>query len=315
MGATALVLASLASVIHPAAAAHLPPLADPYQIFANARAYWTAQRYPAELQYTIVVHALAGDTPDARHYDASWSAATNVPVVDPVSAEERAHPYRPSPGVALSILFIPIMNIGGPRRGTGINTDLVGVPIVTPNYAFAIAPYVPPQKKTSAQIVGEIRAIYHDPMPARRVQELPPSELTTIAVVSTGTRRYTISLVGIESYGDHHDYHLALTPVRDPGRYRLRALWIDTRTFATDKLAQDGNFTRTTTTRVPWTVTFRDIDGARYIDTEHESQALAQGGSALHDVTISFENIIAAPGAPNVEGPSPFGALYEPNDT
>jgi hypothetical protein len=313
MRAAVLVLASLAAALHPAASAR-PPLSDPYQIFANARSYWMAQRYPTQLRYTISERALVGDTPDARHYDASWYAADNVALVDPVSAEERAHPYRPSAGVPISILFIPIVNIGGPRHGTGINTDLLGVPMLAPNYSFAVAPYVPPQKKTSAQIVGEIRAMYHDPLPAARAATLPASQLPTIAVVSAGTRRYTISLVGIEPYGDHLDYHLALTPLREPRRYRLRALWIDTRTFATDKLSQDGNFTGSDATRVPWTVTFHDIGGARYIDTEREMSPLGSRDGMLHDVTISFENIVAASAAPNVAGPTPPGALYEPSD-
>lgn len=307
MRAAALVLASLVS-LQPATAR--PALTDPYQIFANARTYWIAQRYPAQLQYTIAVRALSGDTPEARHYAASWTAAANIPLVDPVSAEERAHPYRPPAGVAISILFIPIVNIGGPRHGTGINTDLLGVPMLAPNYAFAIAPYVPPQKKTPAQIVGEIRAMYHDPLPAARAEELSAAQLPTIAVVSAGTRHYTISLVGIEPYGNRADYHLVLTPLTDPRRYRLRALWIDTRTFATDKLAQDGNFASTLATRVPWTITFHDVGGARYIDTESASGPLG----ALHDFTISFENVVAAAAAPNVTAPAPPGAFFEPSD-
>ncbi len=312
MRAAVLVLASLASAFAPRTST--PPLTDPYQIFANARTYWIAQRYPAQLQYTIAESALSGDTPNTRHYAASWDAAANVPLVDPVSAEERANPYRPPAGVPISILFIPIINIGGPRHGTGINTDLLGVPMLTPNYAFGIAPYVPPQKKTSAEIVGEIRAMYHDPMSAARAAKLPASQLPTIAVVSAGTRRYTVALIDIEPYGDHRDYHLTLTPVRDPKRFRLRALWIDTRTFATDKLDQDGNFASTDARRAPWTVTFRDVGGARYIDTETEWLPLGSSSGTLHDVTISFENIIAAAAAPNVAVPAPPGAFYEPSD-
>lgn len=311
MKLAALLLAALVPMQSSAA----QPLSDPYQIFSDARAYWLAQRYPAYVSYTIVVRAVAGQTPDARHYSAAWIARSNTPIVDSVSAEEKADPYRPPPGVTLSLLFLPIATIGGPRKGTGINTDLIGVPILTPNYAFAIAPYVPPQKKTAADIVGEIRAEYHDPLPASRANELPPSQLPTIAVVATSTRRYDITLLGIEPYGDHNDYHLKLTPLRDPGRYRLRELWIDERTYATDRLKQDGNFTSTTATRVSWTVTFHDVDGARYIESESETDALGKGGSALHDASIAFENV--APGDGRVvvaPGPVPAGALFEPAD-
>jgi hypothetical protein len=288
------------------------PLTDPYQIFANARTFWMAQRYPASLRYTVAVQASAGGAREARHYSESWSAQSNAVIADPVSLEERANPYKPSPGVSIAIFIFPIANIGGPRKGTGINTDLVGVPVLSPNYAFEIAPYVPPSKQTPAQLVAEIRAEYHDPLPPKRANALPPSEIPTIAVVAASQRRYIISSLGTEPYDDHQDYHLQLKPVSEPGRYRLREMWIDTRTFATDKLIQDGNFSRGSATRVSWSVTFLAIDGAQYIDSESETTPLAKGAGALRDVTISFGDITPAAELPAVGGPVPFGAIFEP---
>lgn len=291
-----------------------PPLTDPYQIFANAKAYWVAQRYPEHVQYTIAVTANAGDKPVARHYSAWWIASSNRMTIDPVSAEERADPYRPAPGVNIYIPFVryPVASIGGPRNGTGINTDIVGVPMLTPNFAFGIAPYVPPQKKTPAQIVGEIRAKFHDPLSAERIKKLPASLLPTIAVVSVGTQRYVISLLDMEPYGNHQDYHLKLKPLGDPWHFRLRQMWIDSSTFATDKIEQDGNFTATVATKVPWTVTFHDVNGARYIDTESETAYLGKGKGALHDVSFAFENVMTAAAPPLVAAPIPYGALFEP---
>lgn len=307
-----IVVLALATSLAAHGGATTAPLTDPYQIFANARTFWMAQRYPSSLRYTVAVQALAGSAPEFRHYSESWSAQSNAVIADPVSAEERANPYKPSPGVAIAIFIFPVANIGGPRKGTGINTDLVGVPVLSPNYAFEIAPYVPPSRQTSAQLVAEIRAQYHDPLPSKRANTLPASQLPTIAVVSASQRRYIIASLGIEAYGDHQDYHLALKPVNDPGRYRLRQLWIDTRTFATDKLVQDGNFTRGSTTRVSWTVTFRAIEGAQYIERESEAAPLARGANALRDVTISFEDVVPAIGLPAIGGPIPFGAIFEP---
>ncbi len=311
MSVIAMVLAAATSL--PTSTA-LPPLTDPYQIFANAKAYWVAQRYPDRVQYTIAVNAQAGDKPIARHYTAWWMAWSNQMTMDSVSAEERADPYRPAPGVNILIppFRYPVASIGGPRNGTGINTDIVGVPVLTPNYAFGIAPYVPPQEKTPAQIVGEIRAKFHDPLSAERIKKLPASMLPTIAVVSVGTRRYIISVLGMEPYGDHRDYHLKLKPVGDPWHFRLRQMWVDSSTFATDKIEQDGNFTATVATKVPWTVTFHDVNGARYIDTESETAYLGKGNDALHNVSFAFENVIAAQTPPLIAGPIPYGALFEP---
>lgn len=312
MSVLAMVLAAVTTLPAPTA---LPPLTDPYQIFANAKAYWVAQRYPNEvLQYTIAVNAQAGDAPIARHYSAWWMPWSNQMTMDPVSAEEHAHPYKPAPGFNIGIPFLfhgPIASIGGSRYGTGINTDIVGVPMLTPTYAFGIAPYVLPQDRTPAQIVGDIRAQFHDPLSAERIKQLPASLLPTIAVVSASKKRYIISLAGTEPYGDHQDYHLTLKPVGDPWHFRLRQMWVDSTTFATDKIEQDGNFTSTTSTKVPWTVTFHDINGARYIDTESETAYLGKGKGALHDVSFSFENIFAAQGPP-MGTLTPYGAIFEP---
>src|SRR5665213_4311929 len=128
-----IVALALATSLAAQGGATTAPLTDPYQIFANARTFWMAQRYPASLQYTVVVQALAGSAPQVRHYDESWSAQSNSVIADPVSAEERANPYKPSPGVSVALFIFPIANIGGPRKGTGINFDVVGVPVLSPN--------------------------------------------------------------------------------------------------------------------------------------------------------------------------------------
>ncbi len=287
-----LLLVALGATVAPPAPA--VPGAD--EIYSRARTYWVAQRYPTTLDYTIhttsAIHGHVGE----RHYTARWSAHDGEMEIHPLSVEEAAHPFHPAGGFTFEGI-----NIGG--TGVGVNGDLIGVPLLTPNYTFGIAPYVPPSKKSPQELVAEVRAQFNDES-AAKIDALsiaigPP----VIATVHAGHRKYAIALVGVESYGDHHDYHLTLTPLRDPGVNRLRDLWVDTSTYATDKLVSQGNFTTPSLERTPWTVTFADVAGVRYIADEKD-----------HDFEVAFEDIAPAIGVflPGMAGGS---TITEPADT
>lgn len=282
---------------------------DPYAILSGARTYWQAQRYPATVDYTIHARALRnGDKLDERHYTARWYARDGSMSIHPLSWEQEAHPYVPGTGFN----FGPF-SIGGPHDGGGIKDDLLGLPMLAPNYAFAIAPYIPPASLTAAEIVEGIRARYHDPAPEKIAELARRDGPRVIATVTSSARRdYVVTLVGTEVYGDHDDYHLRLEPVRDPGRFRLRELWIDTRTYATDRLVDQGNFRGGPATGVPWNVTFAEVDGARYIASENALQPMRTGfHQSMADYRISFEAIV--PGAGRFWPGIPDGAqLFEP---
>lgn len=284
-----------------------PP--DPYAILSGARTYWQSQRYPAVVDYTIHTQATDRGRPDGRHYTARWFANDGQIEIHPVSAEEEAHPYVPGGGFN----FGPF-SIGGPHDGGGVKGDLVGLPLLAPNYSFGISPYVPPSRESRAQIVAEIRERFHDPgvdkVEALSRADGPP----VIASVTSAKRDYAIDLVGTEAYGDHLDYHLRLRALRDPWHLRLRDLWIDERTYATDRLVEDGNFTLKYSTKIPWSVTFADVDGARYITSESAQLPLKTGlRSSLQDFRVGFEAIVPGagtfwPGVPDPGSPQ----LIEP---
>lgn len=224
----------------------------PYVIFDRAREAWMAERYPRSVAYTIDVSATpAGGTPGQRHYHAYWSAWDNrVYVKPPVSDEQLEHPYKPPPGVNFYGY-----NVGGPQHGTG-DKDFIAVPVLAPNYSFGIAPYVPPSQLSSAQLVQQIRSEYRDPAPAKIAKLEDQGGLTTIAVVSSSARVYRISLAGIERDADGSAYHLTLVPLEDPLKYRLRDLWIDTKTYVPVRARIGGNFTDPACEQVPWLVQF-----------------------------------------------------------
>ncbi len=115
--------------------------------------------------------------------------------------------------------------------------------------------------------------------------------MPTIADVVAYARRYTITLIGEEQIGTHHCYHLALRPLRVSGSYRLRDLWIDTKTFATVRARIALNFVTGPGTHIPWTIDFDEIHGARYIAAEHADGLYRYAGRVYDRVTIRFVNL------------------------
>jgi hypothetical protein len=92
-------------------------------------------------------------------------------------------------------------------------------------------------------------------------------------------------------------YHLALTPLRDPDRYRLRELWISTSTYDVIQARVHGNFADRPASTIPWLITFSAIDGATYIASESTEAPLPNRPVAFDAVAIDFENIVARHGS------------------
>ena len=271
----------------------MPPQTDPYTIYARARAVWETARYPHFLSYTVDVRVSEGGRPKTNHYHLSYDSQENKVTVNPVSDEESAHPHTVPPGPKLGFFGLPL---GKPEP----RTDLLGVPQLAPNYSFGIARYVPGSAPAGMDLVREIRAEFHDPAPLRTA---PPNGLKEIANVQAVSKTYTMSLSGIETIDGHPDYHLLLQPVREPKRYRLRELWIDERTYFTDRLRSDGNFVSGPGPGVAWTVNFAQNNGAPYIASETADGVLAYPGAVYGEVSISFEDVRAA------QSPPPYAAI------
>lgn len=275
---------------------------DAYMIFERARQVWASQRYPAVVSYTVDVSAGNAGNIGHRHYHEYWSSSDDSVVVKPpVSDEQLKDPYRPPPGVGFYGL-----NIGGPRVGTGVR-DFIGVPVLAPNYSFGISTYVPPSKLTPAEIVEQVRREYHDPSPQKVNVLEQQSGLKTIALVSSSAHAYRIALVGIESDQYGPAYHLTLSPLHDPLKYRLRDLWIDTQTFVTDRARIGANFTDVATESVPWMVRFQQIGGATYIASEAVEKPVAgYHGPMYAQYSVSF-------GVPAPSRLPPFARMASPS--
>jgi hypothetical protein len=296
-----------------AAVGAAPPSTDPYEIFAQTRRYWESQHYPGELQYTVVVRVHEGGQDRELHYHSGYDSHTGSIVFNPVSDEELAHPHAPK-GVNIGLLWLRIGKQEPP-------TDYLGAPDLSPNYGFGIGttPLTPvPAPLTPSEIVRQVRDQFHDPDP--RVSPSPTPEPTPalheIATVYARNRAYDVTLVGTDDIDGSPAYHLALHPLREPHRYRLRDLWVDTTTYAPRKLVEALNFANGPATNVPWSVTFKDRDGALYIDKETALAPMQYRGLIYTQASVTIEDLTTVEKLPrdlsDFQPEDPSGMLEEP---
>jgi hypothetical protein len=275
----------------PVMTAGAQPLTDPYQIFARARAYWLQQQYPPLLEYSVAVTVLEGGSFKTERYWSAYDTASQEIAVDAVSDYERANPTYAAHGLNLKIPLLSSV-LGKPQPPT----DYLGVPMLAPNYTFGMAQIAPtPTTQDPMEVVREVRADFHDPEPPDRSNQPNPAS-STPPVIERETvyrRAYRVTLEGIESIYGVAAYHLHLQALRDPGRYRLQELWIDTRSFAPIQLVERLNFVDGPGTSVPWRVRFAKTAGALYVYDETALRPMRYGGLLYPQASVAFENVHA----------------------
>jgi hypothetical protein len=279
---------------------------DPYSVFAKSRSYWVHQHYPQMLQYSVAVNVTENGNARVERYDSMYDAVNNAISVDPVSDYERAHPVVPT-GIDFSVAS---QHIGKPYP----EIDFLGVPRLAPNYSFGMAPFIPAHNDyDSDDLVSMVRSDYQTPAPFR-IPGNPPKALPIIGTVVATDHSYHISLVGDENIDGHDCYHLALTPERDPSRYRIREAWIDRTSFAPWKLIDATNFRGGAPSTVAWTISFADVNGAHYVSHERADAPISIDGRLFSAAVVSFENVRRTGSLfpSEVIPPSAYSALTEP---
>lgn len=268
-------IALLVSGTGAAPAAEAP--SDPQAIFNAARKAWAFTSYPRYANYSVAVRYRNNGTAFVRHYDTLQDLRRDIVFARTFSREETANPSYPPSGVNFGILGMTL-NEAQPENPIG--------PLalaVTYDFGISLA-----QRTTQvAQMGSQITA---------------PERLPVIGRTGASARLYDVRL--IDMLDDGNTYHLGLTPVRDPGRYRLREMWITAQTFITQKILIAANFSRKPYTDVPWLITFTQIDGGPYITEERAQGALDFGeAGSLEDVTFRFEELKSTTTLP------PFGTV------
>jgi hypothetical protein len=240
---------------------------DPQAIFAASRSAWAFTSYPRYANYSVGVRYRNGGATVARQYDALEDLRRAIVFAQSFSHEETANPSFPAHGVNLGMLGMTI--------NTAQADDPIGPPALAITYDFGISLAARPTQV--AQLGSEVTS---------------PARYPVIGRSGASARTYDVRL--IEMLDDGATYHLGLTPLRDPKRYRLREMWVTAKTFITQKILIAANFSREPFTSVPWLITFKQIDGGPYIAEERALGALDFGDAgSLDDVTITFDDIQA----------------------
>lgn len=304
-------LIGLAIVICSPTANNAAPAISPDDIFEKARQFWYAQKYPPYLNYVVTVTVTEKNKIRSEHYLSAYNATTGAIWVDPRSDYEITHPAT---GTGVQFCFLACAT--GPRPAP--QTDFLGVPLLAPTYSFGMSKFVPmerPHAMTPEELVAKIRNEFHDPDPRIKPSPSPsPTGIPQIAAVIVHKKEYIVRLAGIEDVNSHRCFSLKLTPVQDPGRYRLREAWIDTKTYATERILIASNFVEGPGTHVPWVVDFADIEGLHLISSEKALQPLTYGGAHYSEADISFSSLQRSSVPHGTREFSTFLVLREPSD-
>jgi hypothetical protein len=246
-----------------AAPATSAPTPNPDDLFAAARTVLANQRYPSHITYSIVVRFDSGDDTHDDIYNGSVDGSSEDFRVDQFSDKERANPATPH-GTNISVLS---NTIGKVNPG-----ESIWIPDLSPIYSFGLRRCPTPDRSASGGDAGA----------------------KTIGRVVSANRTYNVFSVGPETIDGAAVTHLALQPISDPNRYRLRDVWIN----AANVIVQartSGNFTARATEHVPWIIRFKTIAGANYVESETSEEPVSVDGRTFDTVTVLFYNIGSQP--------------------
>ncbi len=234
------------------------------EIFARTRAAFAARQYPPRIHYSVRVSGFKDGAWTGRSYEATERWPSGEVHAQSISEEERANPVKPH-GINIGV--------GGFTPVSQENHDILGIPKLAPTYAFGLAA----------------------PVPRRQAEATPePGAPRTIASVEATARTYDIRLFREESVEGDVCWHLLLRPLADPGKYRLRDLWVDEKTYQTIRLRTDGNFTAKETGSGLWTVAYTWLDGFWYLSSEVSNGPVETDDGTYEHIAVQFLNIAPA---------------------
>lgn len=250
-------------------------MVDAYAIWLRTRVAVTAAQYPQRLDYTIAISGLDGTSPTSDHYRASCDPSDGSVRLFPISDEQLEKPPPGPHGVNASldaaICFGACAVFHQPIGHPAPYQDLIGEPLLEPTYMFGI--------RYAAESSRE-----------RQLQQ--NTNLRTIAVVSSGSPVYRVTLIDEPNLDSVETYHLGLTPLRKPKENRLRELWVGTNDYLPRRAVTAGNFTMAPLTDVPWTVDFTVVGGTPFLSHESAGQTLfLPHHRVVQNAAVAFEDI------------------------
>jgi hypothetical protein len=144
-------------------------------------------------------------------------------------------------------------------------------PLIAPADSFGLLAHAP-----------QAALVERAPVPAQTISPEPAAPepdgpLRVVAHVEASSRDYAIAFVGTDAIDNADTYHLALTPLHDPQKYRLRDLWIDPETYSTKRLTVQGLFAGKPYDGALWTVDYIFLAGRSYLRDIRATQPLHFG--------------------------------------
>jgi len=265
--ATALTLA-VSAAASPPPAATTTPTPDPDAIFAASRKAWGAGAYPRYAEYVAVVSFHNGSKFVRRTWETTEDIRHGFVYSHAFSREERAYPTTPH-GIGISLPFVGEINKQQP-------IDPVGQVAFAIDQDYGLAPNE--RHLTSTNSLSTL--------------DKQSSNLPVIGHTGTVVRNYEVSLIETVTDAQGPEYHLRLTPVRDPDRFRLRELWVDGTTWLPEESVVAGIGNHPPLTKVSWRIEYRQTKGATYIARETALGDVDYGkAGVLHDVGIAFAEV------------------------
>lgn len=250
-------------------------------VFARAISAITSARYPARIDYTIVVSGLDGSVFRVNHYPESYRSGTKE--ID-VNSEDGCE-CESDLGGSWSI------SVGARER----SPDLLGVPHLTPTYMFGLNSPIAIEHSGGGHVQPQMNGLR--PAPS------PPA--------------YAVALIDSPFVDGTRTYHLTLRPLSDPKKYRLRELWVGADDYLPRKAIVAGNFASAPLADVRWTIDFSIVHSAPFILRETTSVLFLPHRQVVKDAAVAFEDI-SAPNTrfffndPLVEAPLTGAVLVEP---
>jgi hypothetical protein len=243
-----------------------PP--DAYAIFDSVRKTWGAGAYPRYAEYVAVVSFHNGPRLVRRSWETTEDLRTGYLYSHGFSREELANPKVPH-GINVVVPFLGNLN-------KEPLPDPIGQVAFAIDQDYGLAPSA--RRFTATNTMSAIDA--------------QRSALPVIGHTGTVARDYDVRLIEIVTDAQGAEYHLALTPLRDPARHRLRELWVDGATWAPEEAVVDGISSRPPLSKVLWRIEYRQSQGATYIAREIALAPVDYGAAGLlRDVTIAFEEV------------------------
>jgi hypothetical protein len=276
--AAVLMLAALLDTV-PAAASPPPAPTAADALFAAARRARSESAYAHYALYATVVTFRHGGHHVVSTWDTVEDLRRRLVHAHSIRREEAARPHVPH-GIAIGVTAGPSGPIYGmPPKGRIINHEPTDDPIGQVTFAvdqdFGLALTAPP-----------IGATVSMSQVATTVSTLP-----NIGRTGTVARTYDITDLGDLAEGGVTMHHLALRPLREPRRYRLRELWLDTKSALPVRAVVAGIGDDWPLDAVDWRVDFKQLDGGTYIARETALSPLDTDGGRLDDVTITFDDL------------------------